>query len=183
MTHVLLMKNIRKDDTMGIYRNIFSKSKRTILQSNSLILLILPKILYACCWSRNPDFESSPTITELSSLLIRVSWLDILDDIDCVDHYYIHYWKTNGEKRNNEERIHESINNSNFFVDINLVDNTNYTLQINAFEDGSGGCGDNWSREVYFRTSKASKYLNHRRFSIHLFCYMPCEYFIYTVIE
>ena len=120
----------------------------------------MPEIIYTCCWSRNPDFESNPTITELSSSVVRVSWIDILDDIDCVDHYYVHYWNTNGGKRNNEQRIHESIKNSNFFVDINLVENTNYTLQINAFEDGSGGCGDNWSNEVHFTTSKASKCLN-----------------------
>ena len=120
--------------------------------------MMCPELLYSCCWSKNPDFKSDPIVTELSPSIVKVLWKDTLNDIDCVDHYYVHYWKTDNEQRNAQQKIHENIKNTDFFADVDVSENTNYTFQINAFEDGSVGCGDNWSKPVNFTTSRASKY-------------------------
>ena len=153
------MTEKQKYDAMGLYRNYISFLKGTITKFSLLMLLMYPEFLYSCCWSRNPDFESDPIVTELSPSIVRVLWKDILNDIDCVDHYYVHYWKTLYEHRSKQQKIHEIITNSDFFVDVDVSENTNYTFQINAFEDGTVGCGDNWSKTVNITTSKASKYV------------------------
>ena len=40
------------------------------------------------------------------------------------------------------------------FVDIKVKDDTNYTIMVNAYEDGLIDCGDNWSNKIHYKTSK-----------------------------
>ena len=121
--------------------------------------VLLPRLLQSCCWLNDPDFERDPTIIEISPTKIRVSWKDILGDIDCVDHYFIHYWKTEFEERNDVQKIHQVSENTSFNVDIDVSENTMYTIQVNAFEDGLIDCGNNWSNELIFTTSKISEFI------------------------
>ena len=139
-------------------------SGETIINLNLSIIVyiiftvvLLPQLLESCCWLNDPDFESDPTVIEISPTKIRVSWKDILGDINCVDHYFIHYWKTKNEKRNDVQKMHQAPQNSSFIVDIHVLENTMYTIQVNAFEDGLVDCGNNWSNEVIFQTSNISK--------------------------
>ena len=133
--------------------------KLSIIVYTIFYLVLLPQLLESCCWLNDPDFKSDPSVIEISPTKIRVSWKDILSDIDCVDHYFIHYWKTKEEERNDVEKMQQVSENSSFIVDIDVLENTMYTIQMNAFEDGLVDCGNNWSNELIFTTSKLSEYL------------------------
>ena len=105
--------------------------------------------------TRDPDFESDPKIQELSPRKIRVEWnRGEIKNIDCVDHFFVYCWINESETRSNVQPI--QLNKSTFDVEINVEDDTKYSIQINAFEDG--GCcrsnEDNWSNEISHRTTK-----------------------------
>ena len=115
---------------------------------------MLPSLFESGCWNNDPEFISNPKVKELSPSKIRVEWQgNEIDRLDCVDHFYIYYWKTDFESRNNEKMIHR--NKEAFSVDINVEDDTKYTIQINAYEDrGIFPNEDNWSNEIYITTTK-----------------------------
>ena len=105
----------------------------------------------------NPNFVKDITITDISSTMFRVSWGDTLDDdVDCVDYYFVHYWKANNEIK--EQGLRVGLGKSKFFVDVPVLENTTYSVQVDAFEDGSlwAWCGDNWSKEVIHKTSHSA---------------------------
>ena len=113
----------------------------------------LPTLLESGCVFKDPGFDKNPKVIELSPKKLRVEWnRDDMNDVDCVDHFFVHCWKTDSENRDNGQKIH--LNKNTFKVDIEVEDDTNYSIQINAFEDGSSAwMGDNWSNKVFIRTS------------------------------
>ena len=121
---------------------------------------MLPSLLESGCWNNDPKFKSDPKVEEVSPRKIRVVWHgNEIDRLDCVDHFYIHYWKTNFESRDNGKKIHR--NKDTFRVDINVEDDTKYSIQINAFEDrGIIRDEDNWSNVISITTSKGMNTLN-----------------------
>ena len=84
------------------------------------MFMMCPELLYSCCWSKNPDFKSDPIVTELSPSIVKVLWKDTLNDIDCVDHYYVHYWKTDNDQRNAQQKIHENIKKKDYVLIHNI---------------------------------------------------------------
>ena len=122
---------------------------------------VLPNLLESGCFFRDPEFESKPMVHDLSPTKIRVKWnRERIDNLDCVDHFFVHYWKTDSETRFNVKPIQK--NKNTFGLEINVEDDTKYSIQINAFEDG--GCcrrsEDNWSNKISHRTTKGMIILN-----------------------
>ena len=142
---------------MTFQNHVFANSVSAIITINLLSFIMFPKLLESCCWIKDPYFENDPIVVELSPTILRLAWNDTIDNIECVDHFYVHYWKTNEEDRKDAIVIHLGTTNTRSYVDLDVLDNTMYKLQINAFEDGSVDCGDNWSNEIIYRSSKISK--------------------------
>ena len=126
-----------------------------------ILFSMLPSLLESGCWNDDPEFKSDPKIKELSPTKIRVGWnRDEIDRLDCIDYFYVHYWKTNFESRHNGTMIYRSKNT--FKVDIDVEDDTKYSIQINAFEDrGVLGGEDNWSNEIHITTAKGMATVNY----------------------
>lgn len=121
-----------------------------------ILFSVLPILLESGCFSKNPGFDSDPRVRELSPQKIKAEWRPpIMNDVDCVDHFFIYCWKTKGD-RNKGQKIQRS--KKTFSVEIDVEDDTEYALQINAFEDGCCAWnGDNWSKVVKFETSKGMR--------------------------
>jgi len=121
-----------------------------------LLTSVLPKLLQTGCVWKDPGFDSNPKGDELSPEYLNVEWgQGIVNDVDCVDHFYVHWWKSNFEERNTGQRI--QLNKSTFSVEISVTDDTEYSIQINAFEDGNAAwMGDNWSNVISIHTSKVT---------------------------
>ena len=122
---------------------------------------VLPNLLESGCLFWDPEFESNPTVQDLSPTKIRVEWnRKRIDNLDCVDHFFVHYWKTDSEARFKVKPIQK--NKNTFRLQINVEDDTKYSIQINAFEDG--GCcresKDNWSNKISHRTTKGKIAVN-----------------------
>ena len=125
------------------------------------VITFLPvQIVIGCCWLKDPSFIKDPEIVELNDNLIRVQ-LNNLDNIDCVDHFYVYFWETKNnvlaEERNESQAIHQNpklLNSTKLFVDIKVKEDTNYTIQVSAYEDGIIDCGDNWSNQLFYKNSK-----------------------------
>ena len=119
-----------------------------------LLISVLPKLLQTGCVWKDPGFDSNPQVDELSPKYLNVEWgPETLNDVDCVDHFYVHWWKSNFEERNTGQSI--QLNKSMFSVEISVTDDTEYSIQINAFEDGNAAwMGDNWSNVISISTSK-----------------------------
>ena len=113
----------------------------------------LPNLLESGCWFRGPGFDENPKVMELSPKNLRVEWnSDNMNDVDCVDHFFVHCWKTYSENRDSGQII--QLNKNTFKVDIEVEDDTNYSIQINAFEDGrEAWMGDHLSNKIFIRTS------------------------------
>ena len=121
-----------------------------------ILFSVLPILLESGCFHKNPGFDSNPRVKELSPQKIKAEWRPpIMSDVECVDHFFIYCWKKT-ENRINGQKIQLSKNT--FSVEIDVEDDTEYALQINAFEDGC--CvwnGDNWSKVVKLETSKGMR--------------------------
>ena len=124
------------------------------LVSICLVTSFLPNISDGCCWLKDPKFITDPTVYEFNPNLIRVNWKDSVERLNCVDHFYVNFWEE--EKRNESQTIYANSSppSSKMFVDIKVKDNTNYTIMVNAYEDGLIDCGDNWSNQIHHKTSK-----------------------------
>ena len=48
---------------------------------------------------------------------------------------FVHYWKTNEENRNDNQKI--QVDKDTFSVEIDVIENTQYSIQINTFEYGT----------------------------------------------
>ena len=119
------------------------------------IFFVLPECSKALCFAHNPSFATNPIVKELSPTKLKVEWGGgIINDISCVDHFYVHFWRTNEENRNIGQNI--AVNKNTFSVVIDVRESTEYSVQINAFED-LGGSGDIWSNVVRIRTSTGLK--------------------------
>ena len=119
-----------------------------------VIISVFPKLLQTGCMLKDPGFDSNPQVDELSPEYLIVKWdSEIVNDVNCVDHFFVHWWKSNFEERDSGKRI--QLNKTTFSIEINVTDNTNYSIQINAFEDGNAAwMGDNWSNVISISTSK-----------------------------
>ena len=125
-----------------------------------IVLLVLvyislfPKLLQSGCMWKDPGFDSNPQVDELSPEYLNVVWgPEIVNDVNCVDHFFVYWWKSNFEERETGKRI--QLNKTTFSYEIDVTDDTEYSIQINAFEDGDAAwMGDNWSDVISIRTSK-----------------------------
>ena len=137
-------------------RIVFVRLKRNMLCLFVLVFIDLHKFSEAACLFRNPGFNGKPKLEELSPVKLKVEWGgDIMNDADCVDHFYVHYWKTNEESRNDNQKI--DLNKNTFSTEINVSEGTKYSIQINAFEDGFLQSGNNWSEVAHIVMSKGLK--------------------------
>ena len=67
---------------------------------------VLPNLLESGCLFRDPEFESNPMVQDLSPTKIRVEWnRERIDNLDCVDLFFVHCWKTDTETRFNVKPI------------------------------------------------------------------------------
>ena len=63
---------------------------------------VLPNWIESSCWGTDPNFLSDLTIQELSSEKLRVKWNpEVINDLRCVDIFFVHCWKTGTESRSN----------------------------------------------------------------------------------
>ena len=145
---------------MGLQKCILAETKRLTLICYLVPLIVSPKLIDACCKFKNPDFTSGPTVTNISSTKVRVSWMGIVDDLDCADHFYVHYYQTNGDVFE-YPYVHQynPDNNPKGYVEIEVLEDTLYSFRVNALEDGYiwAGCRDNWSEYKRFQILKSGK--------------------------
>ena len=65
--------------------------------------------------------------------------------------FYVHI-----NDSNDQHKI--PLGKNTFSAEINVKEDTKYSIQINAYEDGLNQSGNNWSNEVYFQTSRGGKF-------------------------
>ena len=101
----------------------------------SLWLYIALRHVEGGCLHHDPHFTFPPSVAQISSSKIRVSWNGIVEQLECVNNFIICYWPTIAmDYSNEEEHKFVTARKDTTYVDIEILPQVNYTLKIIARE-------------------------------------------------
>ena len=113
----------------------------------------------AWCWqiNWNPSIDDAPSVTQVTSDSVLVSWKNIVKMRECVDNFVVKYWKTSTPKRFIMSDLISVDADGVVLKDIEP--GIQYTYQVIAREDKSLSRVDyNRSPTISFRASPTFKY-------------------------
>lgn len=110
---------------------------------------------YCVTPGKNPYFTGTPKAEQLGVDRVRITWYDIVGDLECVDHFLVKYWlKTDP----NNYKVTGAVDAGTFEMEIPAIPNVYYHYQVVAREDkGSWGVDWNRSNTIEFKTSRSAE--------------------------
>ena len=131
------------------------------------LLFLSPTLIKSqkgCCGipGNYPYFICDPEIkiTVSSPTKVKVSWAFCIGGRNCAKYFFVYYWKSVGGQLNEDQRIF--VEPEKDYVEINLEEETVYSVKLHLVEDGVAGtdgvfCTITESKIYNFETKKSGK--------------------------
>lgn len=107
------------------------------------------------CWQpgKNPGFHEKPRVEQIAYDKVRVSWYDLVYEMECVDQFLVKYWMASDPRT---EKLTEFLPKTRFETTIEVIPRVAYEFQVVAREDKGGLLGVDYNRSPVskFQTSR-----------------------------